>query len=80
MIKTIELTKEEKYKLYNKLTKRELIDLLITSQTILENMTNEISYDPIYNSYNPCKKCPQHPSNGGSGICHCTLGNSGIKC
>lgn len=21
-----------------------------------------------------CKNCPNHPSNGGSGICHCTLG------
>lgn len=28
-------------------------------------------------NYNPpsyCKACPNHPSNGGSGICHCTLG------
>ena len=22
-----------------------------------------------------CVNCPNHPSNGGSGICHCTLGN-----
>lgn len=22
----------------------------------------------------PCKKCSNHPSNGGSGICQCTLG------
>lgn len=22
----------------------------------------------------PCKNCPTHPSNGGSGICNCTLG------
>ena len=21
-----------------------------------------------------CKSCSNHPSNGGSGICHCTLG------
>ena len=21
-----------------------------------------------------CRNCPDHPSNGGSGICHCTLG------
>lgn len=28
------------------------------------------------NSYvtEPCKNCPNHPSNGGSGICHCILG------
>lgn len=23
----------------------------------------------------PCKDCKNHPSNGGSGICHCTLGS-----
>ncbi len=23
----------------------------------------------------PCKTCSNHPSNGGTGICHCTLGN-----
>lgn len=23
---------------------------------------------------NPCLKCPNHTSNGGSGICGCTLG------
>lgn len=22
----------------------------------------------------PCRSCPSHPSNGGSGICHCILG------
>ena len=29
-----------------------------------------ISYIP-----DPCKGCSNHPSNGGSGICHCILGN-----
>ena len=23
-----------------------------------------------------CQSCRNHPSNGGSGICHCTLGNN----
>lgn len=23
-----------------------------------------------------CKGCPNHPINGGSGICHCTLGSN----
>lgn len=31
---------------------------------------NESSYIPEY-----CKACPNHPSNGGSGICYCTLGS-----
>lgn len=34
------------------------------------------------NSYIPeyCKHCPNHPSNGGSGICHCTLGSPQVTC
>lgn len=27
-----------------------------------------------------CKNCSNHPSNGGSGICHCILGLSKITC
>ena len=27
-----------------------------------------------------CKYCPNHPSNGGSGICNCTLGQAPITC
>lgn len=28
----------------------------------------------------PCRGCPTHPSNGGSGICNCTLGQVPITC
>ena len=27
-----------------------------------------------------CKNCPSHPSNGGDGICHCTLGTKPVIC
>lgn len=27
-----------------------------------------------------CRSCSNHPSNGGSGICHCTLGKPQITC
>lgn len=27
-----------------------------------------------------CKACPNHPSNGGSGICHCILGCMPATC
>ena len=27
-----------------------------------------------------CRNCSNHPSNGGSGICHCTLGSPKITC
>jgi hypothetical protein len=28
----------------------------------------------------PCDKCSSNPKNGGSGICHCTLGQPQITC
>lgn len=37
-----------------------------------------IPYVPVTSSFvipTACKGCSNHPSNGGSGICHCTLGN-----
>ena len=27
-----------------------------------------------------CRNCPNHPSNGGSGICHCILGTEPVTC
>jgi len=36
---------------------------------------NESSYIPEY-----CKACPNHPSNGGSGICNCILGTPQVTC
>lgn len=57
----------------------------------IANMIENKSYDPIDNgmeNYVPdmipqpeeipiqCRGCMQHPANGGSGICHCTLGTT----
>ena len=27
-----------------------------------------------------CRSCPNHPSNGGSGVCHCILGLAQTTC
>ena len=38
-----------------------------------------IPYVPDTSSFSipaACKTCSNHPSNGGSGICNCTLGNN----
>ena len=34
------------------------------------------------NNYIPeaCRSCMNHPSNGGTGICHCTLGHPTVTC
>lgn len=49
---------------------------------------NAYQYKPtaptIYwpNTYIPeaCRSCANHPSNGGTGICHCTLGSPSVTC
>lgn len=38
-------------------------------------LTNSFSNIP-----EACRNCPTHPSNGGSGICNCTLGLPKITC
>ena len=43
----------------------------------------DINYIPSYTiSTIPeaCKNCSNHPSNGGTGICHCTLGSPSVTC
>ena len=36
----------------------------------------------VWTNYIPeaCRSCMNHPSNGGSGICHCTLGSPSVTC
>lgn len=38
-------------------------------ESVLEAIDNTPTFIP-----DGCKKCSNHPSNGGSGICHCILG------
>ena len=41
----------------------------------------KITYsDPIKSFYVPdaCKSCLNHPSNGGTGMCHCVLGTQTV--
>lgn len=46
-----------------------------------ENMTNllwnKISTTPAYIPM-ACRDCPNHPTNGGSGICNCTMGTETV--
>lgn len=47
-----------------------------------EHMLDWRQSDPLSSGYIPeaCKTCSNHPSNGGSGICHCIMGITQIKC
>lgn len=37
-----------------------------------------ISYGPLDQVNEVCKHCSNNPENGGSGICHCTLGQRAV--
>lgn len=39
--------------------------------------TSPLAIDGIPNA---CRSCSNHPSNGGSGICHCIMGITPLKC
>ena len=72
MIQIIEQTKEEKVKMYSKLSKKELIEMLIEANRHLNNRQAEINY-PDKVPYSELCSC--NPRNGGSGICGCTMAN-----
>ena len=46
---------------------------------ILERYTPMQPSDTAFDSSH-CKHCPNNPINGGSGICHCILGQKEIYC
>ena len=70
------------------MTEEELFNNIISyfyDITIKEIMSKEEDRayrmsDPIKNSFmsDACKNCPNHPSNGGTGICHYILGTQTV--
>ena len=55
---------------YRKATLIKLYELLDLLDATEEEPKLNLSWIP-----DACRGCSNHPSNGGSGICHCTLGN-----
>lgn len=84
--KSIELTEEEMYELYLELNKKydskeqmndatkNFIDLMRKGEDSLR-----LNYSVYYDVPASCKGCSSHPTNGGSGICQCTLGSQVIR-
>ena len=54
---------------------KELQDLPkeVLQNIIVESIKGYFQQDPL--PPDACKHCSNHPSNGGSGICNCTLGS-----
>lgn len=45
----------------------------ITRDALAGTLSPDLPYTPSVDTPNCCKNCSNHPSNGGSGICNCTL-------
>ncbi len=54
---------------------KELARTLLVSDRLLDWDGTSSSIDSIPNA---CRTCSNHPSNGGSGICHCIMGMTPI--
>ena len=77
--KIMEMTHVEKVKMYRKLSKSELIEMLIESNRQLWNIPPVVSmpsesYETVFSDL-----CSCNPKNGGSGVYGCTLGNMIVK-
>ena len=80
-----DIVKEAIEKIYDKPDTKELLPntIPITTPDIhFEHMLDWRQSDPLSSGYIPeaCKLCSNHPSNGGTGICHCVMGIPQIKC
>ena len=76
---TYEMTYDEKVSMYKKLSKLELINMLIESNRHLNNKPPVViipseSDDVMYSEI-----CGCNPRNGGSGVCGCIMGNTIVK-
>lgn len=79
MIQTIKMTKEEKVKMYNKLSKKELIEMLIEANNHLVSRPLTWKNEGFFPKQQTVGDlCPCNPLNGGSGICGCTMANQVI--
>ena len=78
-----DIVKEAIEKIYDKPEVKELLPhtIPITAPDInFEHMLDWKETTPLSDSIpSACKACSNHPSNGGSGICHCIMGITQIK-
>jgi hypothetical protein len=87
MLQVLEMTQDEKYKMYSKLRKKELINMLIEANNVIHRLTMQpiAQIKPYYIPQGNDdlvlygELCSCNPKNGGSGICGCVMGNKMVK-
>ena len=54
----------------------------IIRQAVVEYPYRTAAPQVVWTNYIPeaCRSCSNHPANGGSGICNCTLGSPSVTC
>lgn len=55
-------------------------DAVVQPNTYVYKPTAPTIYWPQNGIPEACRCCANHPSNGGTGICHCTLGSPSVTC
>jgi hypothetical protein len=86
MVQQDEMSHEDKVKMYSKMSKKELVEMLIQANDIIGQLLNKpyiIDTDKLpLTDYNGVpdmvpfhETCSCNPSNGGSGICSCIMAN-----
>ena len=82
MYQVIEQTDQEKFVMYNRLTKKELIMMLIEANRQLNSRPLTWVNEGFYpnRSYTTVGDlCSCNPRNGGSGLCSCVLANQVVR-
>ncbi len=77
MVQIVEMTHKQKVKMYKKLKKRELIEMLIAANKVIETMPVGVIYNPQPSIYNPQPSIAPHPYKGWEITCSCTEPNHG---
>jgi hypothetical protein len=72
MVQTIKLTHKQKVKMYKKMKKKDLIEMLIATNEVIESMQPTTVYDL------PSTGNIHHDSAGWEIICSCTEPNHGL--
>lgn len=77
MYQVLEQTHEEKVKMYSKISKKDLISMLIEANRHLTLRKPEVVF-PSNQGLTVGDLCGCNPRNGGSGICGCTIANNPV--
>lgn len=78
------MNSDERVKMYNKLTKEELIQLLVDRDSVIDKLVlDKTNKSMLLTESNKPKLyseiCPCNTSNGGNGICGCVMANKVIN-